>query len=124
NLNINSGGIIYDVEHDPHNNVYILVGDFNSIGGISVNNIAFVNDQTFAVDTSYKLNVIQAIDGPIHAVELRQYLSRFLPFNHFYHLFLGGAFSNVTVGGTSYSRPGICKLYHSGIGGYIANTSP
>lgn len=117
NLNLNSGGVIYDVAFDKFNNVYIVVGNFTSISGHPVKNIAYINADDFTVNTSPYLNVITDINGPIFTVAFKDTLSLIFPTNHRYFLFLGGNFTSVTVDGVISTRNGVLKLdyYKTGV---------
>jgi hypothetical protein len=123
-LDLNPGGVIYDVAYDDENDLYILVGDFTSIDGEFVQNIAFINATDYTVNTSLNYNVVEAIDGPIYTVEFAKTISISLGVQHRYHLFLGGAFTTLTVDGVAHEKQGFVKLYYSKLGGYAPMISP
>lgn len=116
NLNLNPGGVINDVAFDKYNNVYIVVGDFTSINGVARQNIAFINAANFTVNSSSNLNVIDAIDGPIHTVAFKDTMPLLLPFNHDYFLFIGGSFTSITIDGVTSTRNGIAKFNYHQVG--------
>ncbi len=67
NLNLNAGGVIYDVAYDSYYDAYVVVGDFTSINGQARNNLAFVDANTLAVLPQAP---IASIDGAIRSVEV------------------------------------------------------
>jgi len=67
NLDLNPGGVIYDVAYDSYTNSYIVVGDFISINGFPRFNMAFIDANTLTVKTD---NPITSIDGVIRSVEV------------------------------------------------------
>jgi len=108
NLNLNTGGVIYDVCDDPYHNCYIVVGDFTHINAIPVNNIAFINKSDFTVNTSDTLNSINSINGEIRSVALYFYETTSY---WFYRLYLGGNFTTVqTNGDAAVIREGFVEL--------------
>jgi hypothetical protein len=70
NLNLNPGAKVFDVEHIPGLNAYVLVGNFNTIGGLNRNKLALIDDQTFQVKTDVAIfNNTLSFDGTIRSVE-------------------------------------------------------
>jgi len=105
NLNLNSGGAIYDVAYDSYLDAFIVVGDFNSVNGVLQNNIAFVSATTFDLLPITKQPYID-VDGLIRTVEVHKKESTttcnplcFVSQGH-YSVFIGGDFSNVYVNNT------------------------
>jgi hypothetical protein len=80
-LNLNSGGVVYDVALDSVRNQYLVVGNFTSINGQSRNNLAFIDASTFAVLST---NIISSIDGPIKSVAIKGL-----------KIYLGGTFTSI-----------------------------
>ncbi|MEX1191469.1 MAG: hypothetical protein WEA99_05805 [Brumimicrobium sp.] len=105
-LDLNPGGAIYDVAYDSYLDAYIVVGDFTEIQGLSINNIAFVDAETFDVLPTSRQPYIN-VDGPIRTVELHKKESEEVcnsvgvgPLSCFqsqgrYSLFIGGDFNTV-----------------------------
>lgn len=123
-LNLNAGGVINDVAYDKHNNVYIVVGDFTTINGFGVHNIAFINADDYTVNTSANYNIISAINGPIYSVAFCDTLPLILPLYHDYFLFIGGEFDAITIGGATSTRKGIAKLKYHHSGSFSPMVSP
>ncbi len=67
NLNLNAGGVIYDVAYDSYYDAYVVVGEFTSINGQTRNNLAFVDASTFSLLPQAP---IASIDGAIRSVEV------------------------------------------------------
>ena len=87
NVNLNSGGVVYDVDYDSFYNAYVIVGNFNSINGVTRNNFAFIDANTLAVLT---YNPITSINGEIRTVEVVKNNS----FNTSY-IYIGGNFTSL-----------------------------
>lgn len=109
-LNLNPGGVIYDVADDPYHNCYIIVGDFSTINGVNRKNVAFINKSDFSLNTSSFLNTITAIDGEVRTVEIYEsetasYWNR--------RIYLGGNFTSITTTSGTYTRKGFAELMTS-----------
>jgi len=90
NLDLNPGGVIYDVVFDEYSNAFIVVGDFTSVQGVPRQNLAMIDATTFTVQTE---TPITSIDGAIRSVKLkREFL---FPSPNRNYLFLGGEFTTV-----------------------------
>lgn len=113
-LDLNAGGVVHDVAYDKYNNLYIIVGEFETIGGVAVNNIAFINEDDFEVNTNSFYNVISEIDGPIYSVEFYSNLLFEPGPSHKYFIYLGGHFTSINGS----SRKGAAKLFYSKPGFY------
>ena len=111
-LDLNSGGVVYDVAYDKNNDLYVVVGDFSTIGGESVNNIAFINGDDYSLNMHAYFNVVTAIDGPIFTVEFYTKIVMGPGPSRKTFLYLGGNFT--TINGVS--RNGAAKLYYSNPG--------
>lgn len=108
-LDLNSGGVIYDVVYDKTHNGYFVVGNFSSIGGVPVQNIAFINESDYTVNTAAYLNPVLSIDGEIRTIALE------IEFNigcscWKKHLYLGGNFGTVEASNGTFSRKGVVKM--------------
>lgn len=73
-LDLNPGGVIYDVADVPVIDCYVVVGDFNTIGTgleeVDVTNIAFIDKSDFSINTDYTGSAMfGSIDYPIYSVE-------------------------------------------------------
>jgi hypothetical protein len=119
-LDLNAGGVIHDVAYDKYNKLYIVVGDFTSIGGEPVKNIAFINAEDFSVNLSGDFSVITAINGPIFTVEFYANLLFEPGPTRKYFVYLGGHFTSVNGS----SRNGAAKLYYSNPGFLIPQDHP
>lgn len=105
NLNLNNNGKIFDVEHIPGLGAYVVVGDFDSIGGFKRNNLALIDDQTFEVKTNLStFNNNLNFDGVIRSVEYKQVGST-------HYLVLGGNFFSINGS----SKQGMALLTANGI---------
>jgi len=82
-LNLNPGGVIYDVEKFGSN--YIVVGDFTTIAGVARNNMAIIDSATMTVTGVVPIN---AIDGAIQTVKV-------LSIGTTTYIFIGGEFTTV-----------------------------
>ncbi|XOV68568.1 MAG: hypothetical protein ACFHU9_05190 [Fluviicola sp.] len=91
NLDLNPGGVVYDIVYDEINDDYIVAGDFTSIQGVARQNLAIIDAATFTVSA---INPIASINGAIHAIEIHQIPASF-PNDGLSRLFLGGAFTSV-----------------------------
>lgn len=106
-INLNAGGVIYDVADDPYHDCYILVGNFTSVNGTAVHNIAFLNKSDLSLNLSATLNTITAINGEIRSVEC--YMNETT--NYFnYRIYLGGNFTSITTTSGTYARTGFAEL--------------
>lgn len=109
NLDLNPGGVIYDIEHDPYHGVYILVGNFSSIGGTSVQNFAVIDDETLQIESASNLYPFISIDGEIRSIAFtRTYVP--MASNLVYHIYLGGNFGTVTGNNGSFTRNGVVEF--------------
>ncbi|NOQ73891.1 MAG: hypothetical protein GQ574_17925 [Crocinitomix sp.] len=113
-LDLNEGGVIHDVAYDKYNGLFIVVGDFTSIGGELANNIAFINDSNFTVNENPFFNIVTSVNGPIYSVEFYSNLVFEPGPTHKYYIYLGGAFTNVN----GFSKNGCAKLNYSKSGFY------
>lgn len=98
-LNLNIGGKINDVVFIPQYSKYIVVGDFDSIGGLSRNNFAILNDD-FSVNP---LTPITDISGEIRTVEFGTIAS-----GNF--LWIGGDFDSVKINTTWNKRNSLANF--------------
>jgi len=113
-LNLNPGGVIYDIAEDPYNDILIVVGKFSEINSEPVNNVAFLSKTDFSLisDVQYS-NMIFQIDGEIRTVafKLKSYAVQDLVTGLFYfvkdsYLYFGGNFTTVN----NASHNGIVKF--------------
>ena len=105
-FDLNPGGEVHDVMLSPYGDFYLVVGNFTSFGGLSVNNYALIDAQTFnAVDPSTEplYDFIHTIDGEIWSVDYYQQSG----FPVTFRIFMGGNFSTITKNSTTYLRDGI-----------------
>jgi hypothetical protein len=114
NLDLNEGGVVHDVAYDKYNKLYIVVGDFTEIGGVAANNIAFINESNFTVNTDPFFDIVTAINGPIYTVEFYSGLVFEPGATHKYFVYLGGRFTSINGN----SRNGAAKLFYSKPGFY------
>ena len=61
-LNLNSGGVIYDIVEMPAINCYVVVGDFTHVNGVARNKVALVNRTYFTVSSICLLYTSDAAD--------------------------------------------------------------
>ena len=90
-LDLNVGGEVYDVTYDDTKDVYVVVGDFNSIQGQARKNLAFIDANTMQVTSN---NPISSIDGHITSVEYLE-VAGAIPGWFNYYLYIGGDFSMI-----------------------------
>jgi len=113
NLDLNTGGVIYDVADDVFHNCYIVVGNFTSIGTTTgLHNIAFLNKSDLTVNANTFLYGITNIDGEIRTVDM---YSEFLFPQMVNRIFIGGNFTSITTTSGTYARNGFAELisnYH------------
>lgn len=96
-LNLNSGGAIYDVAYDSYYDAYIVVGDFSSVDGQARNNLAFIDANTFDLLPQAP---ISSIDGIIRSVEVVNNISTYnaiLGAGHRNFIYLGGDFKTINT---------------------------
>ena len=105
NLDLNPGGVVYDVVYDKINDDYIVVGDFTSIKGVSRQNLAIVDASTFNVTS---INPISSINGAIRTVEIQQTPASF-PNDGLSRLFVGGDFTIIN----GVTRNYLCQLHRT-----------
>lgn len=109
NLNLNVGGVIHDVEYIEPLNIYVVVGQFDSIGGLARKNLAFIRSNFTVINTGLNFNPITTVTGNdalFKSVE-------FLTIGSKYVLMIGGAFETVN------GQPKSCLLALS-----RSNTAP
>ena len=116
NLDLNPGGVIYDVAETP--TCYIVVGDFTGIAGTSdFHNIAFLNKTDLTVNNYFSdpfRGTSFSIDGAIRTIAYKKISYTYLLFGNptigvDYNLFFGGDFT--TINGTTHN--GIVKYKYS-----------
>lgn len=101
NLNLNSGGVIYDVAYDSYYDAYIVVGDFTSINNQLRTNLAFIDANSFAVMPQAP---ITTINGEIRSVEFYSYFymhPALGPAQRSY-IYLGGSFTLINGNSRNY----------------------
>lgn len=108
NLNLNSGGEIFDVEFLEESNKYVVVGNFTSINnGISRTNITILNSN-FSVYNSIIFDENMSTNGPIYAVDSYRYSSGAGQWTT--ALYFGGDFTTVTYNSTIYPRKKVARM--------------
>lgn len=100
NLNLNSGGRINDVEFIESFGVYVVVGDFDSINGTSIKNVAFLKAD-FTIHSNFQLS---NINGEVRSVEYEFTSNR-------HYLWFGGNFESIIFNGNNYQRNSIIETY-------------
>jgi hypothetical protein len=106
-LNLNAGGVIYDIAEDDFHNCYVVVGDFTSINAVPVKNIAFLNKADLTLNTMTQLNTVTGMDGEIRCVEVHtEYVAPTMRTR----VYIGGNFTSVTTTGGTYARNGFAEL--------------
>ena len=91
-LNLNTGGEVYDVAYDSFRDLYIVVGDFNSIQGQARNNFALIDASTLQVTNE---NPITSINGIIRTVDYIHYIAPFPQFQQYDYIYIGGDFTSI-----------------------------
>ncbi len=108
-LNLNAGGVVYDVAYDQVYNGYYIVGNFTTVNGSPRKNICFLNESDFTVSAASYVNPITAMDGEIRTIAIK-FVWNPLFSNWDRHIFLGGNFSTLTLqSGGPQSRIGFAK---------------
>jgi hypothetical protein len=95
NLNLNAGGVIYDVAYDSYYDAYVVVGDFSSINGQPRNNLAFIDANSLGLMSQ---TPITGINGVIRSVEVVNDVSTYnvtLGLGERHFIYLGGDFTTV-----------------------------
>lgn len=103
NLDLNSGGIIYDVDYVPLIDCYVVVGSFTSIGtGVDqvsgLSNIAFINKSDFKVNLTYSTSPYAKADDDVYSVEVfaDQFYNPILHTTIYRnHVMIGGRFNTI-----------------------------
>ena len=120
NLNLNSGGVIYDVADVPLINCYVVVGDFTEIGGVTgFSNIAFIDKDDFTVNVLYTTNnIFKLIDAPIYTVEVFSTYKygppTWIPKTTDY-IYIGGKFTTIgTIPAVPHSKLALIKFEEIG----------
>lgn len=90
NIDVNSGGVVYDIIYDEYSNAYIVVGDFTSVQGIPRNNLAMIDASTFLVMAE---TPVTSINGAIRTVKLLR--KQYPLVDDRNYLFLGGEFTQI-----------------------------
>lgn len=91
NIDLNPGGIVYDIAYDEYSNAFIVVGSFTSINGVARTNLAMIDATTYTVQTE---SPITSINGAIRSVELVRKINAF-PIANRNYLYLGGEFTQI-----------------------------
>ncbi|MDA7762198.1 hypothetical protein N8927_03275 [Crocinitomicaceae bacterium] len=107
-IDLNPGGEVYDVAYDSFRDLYIVVGDFNSIQGQARNNFALIDASTLQVTNE---NPITSINGVIRTVEYIHYTAPFPQFQEYDYIYIGGDFTSINGNnGGSISQTYITRL--------------
>jgi hypothetical protein len=110
-IDLDPGGKIYDVINIPAFDCYMIVGSFDSVNHIARKKLAFLDrSDLHLIDGPVWSNPIQSIDGDIYCAAYYFNVPMLLPLTENYHVYLGGSFNTIQVGGTTYSRNGIAKI--------------
>ena len=88
-LDLNSGGEVYDVAFDEYRDLYIIVGNFNSVQGQSRNNFAILDGTSLQLSNE---NPITQINGVIRAVEIAHWSTQGQMYEFVY---IGGDFTSI-----------------------------
>lgn len=100
-LNLNTNGVIYDMDYDKENEVYIIAGNFTSVGGIARNNLAVINkDLTLNNDPKFSILNSIGFNGPVNSVVFYKIPNTgniIYPFP--YKVFFGGEFTQISING-------------------------
>lgn len=107
-LDLSAGGYINDVVFDEYHDCYIVVGNFNTINGVTRKNIAFIDRATLAVKTNAYAIPVTDTDGEIRSVAITKTIVPLV--SQTFHLYLGGNFTYITNSSGTYTRDGIIHL--------------
>lgn len=107
-LNLVSGEQIYDIAYEPHNKKYYVVGDFTFVTDSATYNNFIVLDEELEIDITLSPS-IESIDGIISSVEVYRFYSPFTS-SHIVNIYIGGYFTELTMGSTTYLRNGMCMF--------------
>lgn len=109
NLNLNAGGVIYDVDYNSITKTYAVVGKFTSVNGIAVSNIFFIDSIGQISPLTTTTNTLVIFDAPITSAKFYQTPvsnAPLIPAGQYRYLYLGGFFNMVN----GVSRNGLCRL--------------
>ena len=113
-IELNDGGVVYDVAHDKYNDLYVVVGDFTSVNGLPRNNYVLLNEDDFSVNTSDYFDMITSINGPIYSVEFASRVTGGGLGGHYYYYYFSGDFTEVN----GESRNSVVKFQYFDFGFY------
>lgn len=120
-LNLNTNGVIYDMDYDQENEIYIIAGDFTSVGGVARNNLAVINkDLTLNNDPKFSILNSIGFNGAVNSVKFYKIPNSgniIYPFP--YKVFFGGEFTQISINGNVINKNYLGVLNQNFINGNL-----